>query len=270
MIENILCDIGSVLVVGDQEATVREFSFYSRMPAEQFGREHVFLPHLQPTFERGKVSAEQYYREFLDISGCRLSFRHFAIIWAKHFVEVQPMIRLGHRLARNYNPANICDLNVNLASDSVTEVDLGDIIMRKTEWDDCTLTGLVYDETTKALLSDVRVAIKVIGANETDASVDIHYVTTTDSDGQFKIYNFPAKDYTSGWTATVVKMSKTNYVTETNTDISTLIGDISEKYCSTAGFVKLYVYTIAFSIASLFPSSLKETFKFTLDSSLIS
>ena len=115
MIKNILFDIGSVLVVGDPEATAREFALYSSMPKELFGTEHVFLPEIQPAFERGEVSARQYYEAFLEVSRCRVSFRHFAIIWAKHFVEIPPMIRLGQRLARslriyflsNTNPLHI-------------------------------------------------------------------------------------------------------------------------------------------------------------------
>ena len=101
MIKNVLFDIGSVLVVGDPEATAREFALYSDRPKERFGTEHVFLADIQPAFERGEISAEQYYQAFVGVSGCRVSFRHFSIIWAKHFVEIPPMIRLGQRLARN-------------------------------------------------------------------------------------------------------------------------------------------------------------------------
>jgi len=129
-----------------------------------------------------------------------------------------------------YNSSNICDLQVNLASDCVTEVDLGDIILRKTEWDDCTLTGFVYDQTTKTLLSDVRIAIRVEGVNEKDSSVDVHYVATTDSDGQFSISNFPAKDYSSAqWDAKIATISKDDYVTRKEVDVSADIGDISEQ-----------------------------------------
>ena len=101
MIKNILFDIGWVLVEGDKEATAREYQLYSAKPKEQFGIEDVFIPGVQHAFERGEINPEQYYQNFLEHSGCRISFRHFAIIWAKHFVEIQSMISLGQKLARN-------------------------------------------------------------------------------------------------------------------------------------------------------------------------
>jgi glucose-1-phosphatase len=101
MIKNILFDIGSVLVEGDQEATAREYRLYSTKPKEQFSIEQVFIPGVQHAFERGEISPEQYYQSFLEHSGCRISFRHFAIIWAKHFVTIPSMILMGQKLARN-------------------------------------------------------------------------------------------------------------------------------------------------------------------------
>jgi len=102
LIKNILFDIGYVLVEGDPEATVREFSLYSTGPQEDFRAEQVFLPDIQPAFERGEITSEQYYQAFLEVSGCRLSFRHFAVIWAKYYLEIRPMVRLGRELARRF------------------------------------------------------------------------------------------------------------------------------------------------------------------------
>ncbi|MBN2288723.1 MAG: HAD family phosphatase [Candidatus Glassbacteria bacterium] len=115
MIKNILFDIGSVLVLGDPAATAAEFALYSDIPADRFTAGQVFLPGVQLAFERGEVSAEQYYRAFLETSRCRVSFRHFSVIWAKHFVEIPQMTRLGRELAgslkvfflSNTNPLHI-------------------------------------------------------------------------------------------------------------------------------------------------------------------
>jgi putative hydrolase of the HAD superfamily len=113
MIKNILFDIGSVLISYDREATVREYSFYSEsIPQEKFCKEHVFLPGFLPALERGEITGEEYYEHFLKISGCCLSFRHFAIIWSKHFAEIEPMIDFGWHLSQLYRVFFLSDTSL--------------------------------------------------------------------------------------------------------------------------------------------------------------
>jgi len=103
MIKNILFDIGSVLLLFDREATVREFSYYSEtIPEQEFTAEHVFLPELWLGMETGEISPCQYYERFKEISGCRISFRHFSLIWAGYFTDSRPMISLGRTLSRSF------------------------------------------------------------------------------------------------------------------------------------------------------------------------
>lgn len=100
MIKNILFDIGSVLLLFDREATVREFSYYSEtIPQENFTAEHVFLPEFCPGMETGEISPCEYYERFRKVSGCRVSFRHFSLIWARYFTDSRPMIALGRSLS---------------------------------------------------------------------------------------------------------------------------------------------------------------------------
>ena len=103
MIKNILFDIGSVLLLFDREATVREFSYYSEtIPQENFTDEHVFLPEFWPGMETGEISPCEYYERFRKKSGCRISFRHFSLIWARYFTDSRPMITLGRSLSRRF------------------------------------------------------------------------------------------------------------------------------------------------------------------------
>jgi len=103
MIKNILFDIGSVLLLFDREATVREFSYYSEtIPQENFTAEHVFLPEFCPGMETGEISPCEYYERFRKVSGCRVSFRHFSLIWARYFTDSRPMIALGRSLSRRF------------------------------------------------------------------------------------------------------------------------------------------------------------------------
>jgi len=91
------------MVLGDPEATAREFAFYSEtIPPEKFTKERVFIPQIQPKMERGEMTPWQYYEHFLLASGCRISFRHFGIIWAKYFIEIEPMITFGRTLSREF------------------------------------------------------------------------------------------------------------------------------------------------------------------------
>ena len=103
MIKNILFDIGSVLLLFDRGATIREFSYYSEtIPQENFTAEHVFLPEIWHRMETGEISPREYYEKFKKVSGCRISFRHFSLIWARYFTDSRAMIELGRSLSSNF------------------------------------------------------------------------------------------------------------------------------------------------------------------------
>ncbi|MEA1996982.1 MAG: HAD family phosphatase [Gemmatimonadota bacterium] len=103
MIKNILFDIGGVLVSYDNEKKAREFACFSEtIPPEEFREEHVFLLPLQIRMERGEITPREYYEEFKKVSGCRISYRHFFLIWMNNFAEIKPMIRLGRALSSRF------------------------------------------------------------------------------------------------------------------------------------------------------------------------
>jgi FMN phosphatase YigB (HAD superfamily) len=52
--------------------------------------------------ETGEISPGQYYERFTKVSGCRISFRHFSLIWARYFTDSRPMIELGRSLSCNF------------------------------------------------------------------------------------------------------------------------------------------------------------------------
>ncbi|OGG04655.1 MAG: hypothetical protein A3F83_00880 [Candidatus Glassbacteria bacterium RIFCSPLOWO2_12_FULL_58_11] len=103
MIKNILFDIGSVLLQFDREATIREYSCYSGIAAPaELAFESVFLPGQWQKMETGEMKSEEYYELFIKASGCRISFRHFCLIWCMHFREDREMIALGRALASKF------------------------------------------------------------------------------------------------------------------------------------------------------------------------
>ena len=103
MIKNILFDIGSVLLQFDREAAIREYFFYNdTLPPEEFTFDRVFLPGQWQKMETGEMKPEEYYELFKEASGCRISFRHFCLIWCMHFREDREMIAWGRALASHF------------------------------------------------------------------------------------------------------------------------------------------------------------------------
>lgn len=100
MIRNLLFDIGNVLLMMDHKSTVKEFSAYTKLPAAEFGPARVFPHEAQMAMERGEITPRSFYEVFLELSGCRLSFEHFVLIWTGHFQPNTPLIRLGAALSK--------------------------------------------------------------------------------------------------------------------------------------------------------------------------
>jgi len=100
MIRNLLFDLGNVLLMMDHKNTVREFAAYSTLPPEKFGPQRVFPYEAQMAMERGEITPQRFYEVFLELSGCRLSYEHFVLIWTGHFRPNTPLIRLGTALSR--------------------------------------------------------------------------------------------------------------------------------------------------------------------------
>lgn len=104
MLKNILLDIGNVLLMIDRESTVREFSAFRENNGDGLLEpERVFLDRERRLMERGALDPRGFYEAFLAATGCRLSYRHFVLIWTRHFSANLPMIRLGQMLAGRLN-----------------------------------------------------------------------------------------------------------------------------------------------------------------------
>lgn len=103
MIRNVLFDIGKVLLSFERERTLREFASYSTTIDEQdfvFG--NVFVDPYWEQMELGELSPREYYEHFRVKSGCRISFRHFLLIWTAHFTPTQEMVAYGRSLVGRY------------------------------------------------------------------------------------------------------------------------------------------------------------------------
>ncbi len=103
MIRNVLFDIGKVLLSFEREPTLREFARYSATIDErdfEFG--NVFISPYWEQMELGRLSPREYYEHFRKASGCRISFRHFALIWTNHFTPTHEMVAHGRGLSGRY------------------------------------------------------------------------------------------------------------------------------------------------------------------------
>ncbi len=103
MIKNVLFDIGKVLLSFERETTLREFARYSATIDERdfvFG--DVFVDPYWEQMELGELSPREYYEHFCAKSGCRISFRHFLLIWTGHFTTTDEMVTYGRSLATRY------------------------------------------------------------------------------------------------------------------------------------------------------------------------
>jgi len=103
MIKNVLFDVGKVLLSFDRDDTLAEYARYSETVDEKdFSFGHVFLKDLWDQMETGSLSPRKYYEHFRELSGCRISFRHFLLIWTSHFVPTDEMIEFGRSLRGRY------------------------------------------------------------------------------------------------------------------------------------------------------------------------
>jgi putative hydrolase of the HAD superfamily len=103
-IENVLFDLGNVMVYLDYARTLREFTAFMQEPdSEVLELKIRGMLKDQVEFESGMLSGEEFFRIFVEKSGISVGYRHFRIIWLNLFRPVWPMIRLAGYLSRNFN-----------------------------------------------------------------------------------------------------------------------------------------------------------------------
>lgn len=102
-IENILFDLGNVMVYLDYERVLRELAAY--MPeadSAALAQRIKGMIREQVAFESGQMSGEEFFEVFAAKCGIKLSYRHFKIIWANLFSPVYPMFRLAGYLSGHF------------------------------------------------------------------------------------------------------------------------------------------------------------------------
>ena len=101
MIKNLLLDIGNVLLLIDRERLFRELAAFRNPNGANGGaaREITLPASACRAFEMGEIGPRRFYEQFLESTGCTLSYRHFLLVWTRFFKPNLPMIRLGRELA---------------------------------------------------------------------------------------------------------------------------------------------------------------------------
>ena len=117
-IKNVMFDLGVVLVHLDYGPAIRRC--LPLCDPDRIGHSEQFLSLLGRTplvdaYERGEMSAREFFQHFVEQTGFRGDFDTFADIWRDIFQENTPMVDLGQELARTYPVyfmSNASDLHV--------------------------------------------------------------------------------------------------------------------------------------------------------------
>lgn len=117
-IENLLFDIGQVFLILDYKRALRHVmslcdpsrALTSKAFFHLFERDPVIAE-----YELGHISAEDFFRHFVEKSGFQGTFEQFREIWRGIFEENAPMIEFGRKLSEShgvYFLTNAGDLHV--------------------------------------------------------------------------------------------------------------------------------------------------------------
>ncbi|HEY8239825.1 MAG TPA: HAD family phosphatase [Kiritimatiellia bacterium] len=116
--ENVFFDLGVVLLHLIYEPAVKELIAHCD-PARHHTTQSFFSllgrTHLVDDYERGDLTAAEYFAKFRDATGFRGGFESFAAIWRSIFEENTPMIDFARDLAKRhrvYILTNASDLHV--------------------------------------------------------------------------------------------------------------------------------------------------------------
>ena len=102
-IENILFDLGNVMVYLDYARILKELSaFMPESDGVALEQRIRGMVEEQVAFESGRMTGEEFFEMFLRKTGLELSYRHFKIIWANLFRPIYPMFRLADYLSRHF------------------------------------------------------------------------------------------------------------------------------------------------------------------------
>ncbi|MDD2901857.1 MAG: HAD family phosphatase [Syntrophales bacterium] len=100
-LEAIAFDLGNVLVAVDHLRFCRGFgALVNLTPEEVYAG--VFASDLEPGFDTGRLSSEEFYQRLLGLFGLDLPFSRFTELWNDIFAPLKDMEQTAARLATRY------------------------------------------------------------------------------------------------------------------------------------------------------------------------
>ncbi|MFH0867881.1 MAG: HAD-IA family hydrolase [Candidatus Woesearchaeota archaeon] len=101
MIKTILCDLGNVIVFVNEEKIIEGLSKFSN---KNKGCIYRFFKNSisRKGFDKGKITAEQFFRSFKNDLNLKLNFNQFRKIWCSCFSQNKEMEELLKKLKKNY------------------------------------------------------------------------------------------------------------------------------------------------------------------------
>ena len=101
MIKTIFCDLGNVIINVHNDIKIRNIKKFSSK-SEKFIEEFLINSKARKDFDRGKISAIQFYKNLKDNLKLRLDFKQFKKIWCSYFSRRGDMENLLKKLKKNY------------------------------------------------------------------------------------------------------------------------------------------------------------------------
>lgn len=100
-LEAIAFDLGNVLVAADHLRFCRPLAALAGLtPEEVYAR--IFASDLEPGYDTGRLSSEEFHRRVLDLFGLTLPYPRFCELWNGIFAPLEDMEQTVARLAATY------------------------------------------------------------------------------------------------------------------------------------------------------------------------
>ena len=101
MIKTILCDLGSVIVFVDEDKLIKTLAKFSNKD-KKYVRSFFVNFVAKSGFDKGKITAKQFFLKFKNNLNLKLNFSQFKKIWSSHFSSNKDMETLLKKLKKNY------------------------------------------------------------------------------------------------------------------------------------------------------------------------
>jgi len=107
----ILFDVGNVILPFDLRIAMKKFEKECGFPSEEIFR-RLMGGELDHSFERGKITPQEFYEHVTQELGMEISYDRFVTIWSDIFSENERVSVLVRRLRKQYPVALISNTNV--------------------------------------------------------------------------------------------------------------------------------------------------------------